>query len=161
MIGDLLGFSNVRLNELERKDLARRHLDAAEAWLRRLIDAELTAARGSDYLADGAAGTCPEISKKTRERINGRYSGNPSRFPRLIDATDLGDAIKIVLKHDLYRDVLHGLLLRLAPHNHGDHVLHPETTSRADRGREGFWPPLPPNRTGGFPAYGSPVVGSS
>src|ERR1700694_2055354 len=23
-----------------------------------------------------------------------------------------------------------------------------------DRGREGFWPPLPPNRTGGFPAYG-------
>src|SRR5260221_6175304 len=28
-----------------------------------------------------------------------------------------------------------------------------------DRGREGFWPPLPPNRTGGFPAYGSPVAG--
>jgi len=75
------------------------------------------------------------------------------------DATDLGDAIKIVLKHDLYRDVLHGLLLRLAPHNHGDHVLHPETTSRADRGREGFWPPLPPNRTGGFPAYDSSVAG--
>jgi hypothetical protein len=28
-----------------------------------------------------------------------------------------------------------------------------------DRGREGFWPPLPPNRTCGFPAYGSPVAG--
>ena len=28
-----------------------------------------------------------------------------------------------------------------------------------DRGREGFRPPLPPNRTGGFPAYGSPVAG--
>jgi len=27
-----------------------------------------------------------------------------------------------------------------------------------DRGREGFWPPLPPNRTCGFPAYGSPVA---
>ena len=25
------------------------------------------------------------------------------------------------------------------------------------RGREGSQPPLPPNRTGGFPAYGSPV----
>src|ERR1700692_2078569 len=31
--------------------------------------------------------------------------------------------------------------------------------SSLDRGREGFWPPLPPNRTGGFPAYGSPVAG--
>lgn len=31
----------------------------------------------------------------------------------------------------------------------------------SDRGREGFWPPLPPNRTGGFPAYGSPVGGFS
>src|SRR5438445_5470078 len=30
---------------------------------------------------------------------------------------------------------------------------------RDDRGREGFRPPLPPNRTGGFPAYGSPVAG--
>src|SRR5262249_13403778 len=26
-----------------------------------------------------------------------------------------------------------------------------------DRGREGLTPPRPPNRTGGFPAYGSPV----
>src|SRR5882724_5905376 len=31
-------------------------------------------------------------------------------------------------------------------------------TPSADRGREGFWPPLPPNRTCGFPAYGSPVA---
>src|SRR5262245_55705452 len=29
----------------------------------------------------------------------------------------------------------------------------------ADRGREGLSPPRPPNRTGGFPAYGSPVGG--
>jgi glycosyltransferase involved in cell wall biosynthesis len=28
-----------------------------------------------------------------------------------------------------------------------------------DRGRDGSSPPLPPNRTGGFPAYGSPVGG--
>ena len=52
-----MDFLNGRLNELERKDLARRYLDAAEAWLRRLIDVELTAAHGPGYLADGAAGT--------------------------------------------------------------------------------------------------------
>jgi len=28
-----------------------------------------------------------------------------------------------------------------------------------DRGRDGSSPPLPPNRTGGFPASGSPVGG--
>ena len=105
MIGDLQGFSNVRFNELERKDLARRYLDAAEAWLRRLIDVELTVAYGAGYLADGTAGSCPEIPKKTRERINGRYNSDPSRFPRLIDAAELGDAIKIVLEYTLYRDV--------------------------------------------------------
>ena len=99
-----------RLNELERKDIARRYLDAAEAWLRRLIDVELTATYGSGYLADGATGTCPEISKNTRERINGRYNSNPSRFPRLIDAADLGDAIRIVLKHALYRAVFRDAL---------------------------------------------------
>src|SRR6516165_12036324 len=32
-------------------------------------------------------------------------------------------------------------------------------TTTADRGREGLSPPRPPNRTGGFPAYGSPVGG--
>ena len=30
---------------------------------------------------------------------------------------------------------------------------------RDDWGGEGFWPPFPPNRTGDFPAYGSPVDG--
>jgi hypothetical protein len=64
MNGDLEGFSNIRVNELERKALARRYLDATEAWLRRLIDVKLTLTYGSNYLADGAAGACPEISKK-------------------------------------------------------------------------------------------------
>src|SRR5713101_3887307 len=31
------------------------------------------------------------------------------------------------------------------------------SSSAHDRGREGLTPPRPPNRTGGFPAYGSPV----
>ena len=31
--------------------------------------------------------------------------------------------------------------------------------AKGDRGRDGSSPPLPPNRTGGFPASGSPVGG--
>jgi hypothetical protein len=103
MVGELSGSWNIPPSELERKDLARRYLDATEAWLRRLIDAEATAAYGSDYLANGAAGTCPEISKKIREGINSRYTRNPSRFSRLIDAADLGHSITIVLNEALYR----------------------------------------------------------
>ena len=34
-----------------------------------------------------------------------------------------------------------------------------DSRDRMDRGREGSAPPLPPNRTCGFPAYGSPVRG--
>src|SRR5207245_6620172 len=46
-------------------------------------------------------------------------------------------------------------------------LVRPPTSSKValpggwedDRGREGFGPPLPPNRACGFPAHGSPVVG--
>ena len=40
-----------------------------------------------------------------------------------------------------------------------DVVLLCELWDGVDRGREGSAPPLPPNRTCGFPAYGSPVRG--
>lgn len=45
----------------------------------------------------------------------------------------------------------------------GKKVAAPQLSSarfpQVDRGREGFGPPRPPNRTCGFPAYGSPVGG--
>ena len=38
-------------------------------------------------------------------------------------------------------------------------LAHLRLSADLDRGREGSAPPLPPNRTCGFPAYGSPVRG--
>lgn len=86
--------------EGERKDLARRHLDSAESWLRRIIESKLSVQHGPNYL-DEAAG-CKVISKDIRRQINQRYLSDRTRFPRLIDAADLGHAIAIALHPELY-----------------------------------------------------------
>lgn len=90
------------MTESERKDLARRYLDAAEGWLRRLIDSKLTKWFGINYLAADETGGCRAISKDIRRQINGRFESDRLRFPRLIDAADLGHAITIVLHPQLY-----------------------------------------------------------
>lgn len=90
------------LSELERKDIARRHLDAAEAWLRRVIDTLMLPHFGDAYLVAGDKGSCPHISNQIRRNISGRYEAAKDRFPRMIDAADLGHAIKIVLHPELY-----------------------------------------------------------
>jgi hypothetical protein len=103
------------LTEAERRDLARRHLDTAEAWLRRLVDQKLTTAFGTEYLAPGDAGTCPLVSKATRKRIADRFDSDRSRFSRTVDAADLGDAISIVLNPELYRAYFRPALISAFP----------------------------------------------
>src|SRR5258707_6476694 len=98
-----MGMTPAVLTEIERRDLARRHLDTAEAWLRRLIDQKLTTAFGAEYLAPGNTGTCSLVSKAIRNHIASRFQSDRSRFPRTIDAADIGDAISIILNPELYR----------------------------------------------------------
>ncbi|MEH2534434.1 hypothetical protein V1277_006270 [Bradyrhizobium sp. AZCC 1588] len=100
------------MTENDRKDLARRHLDAAESWLRRLIESKLPKWFGANYLGPDEAGGCRAISKDIRRQINDRFESDRSRFPRLIDAANLGHAITIALHPELYpgnfRDALGG-----------------------------------------------------
>jgi hypothetical protein len=91
------------LQERERRDAARRHLDSAEAWLRAIIDRQLLKAFGRAYFPALLPNGTPVIPKPIRERVAGRLAQEPARFPRMIDATELGDAIKIVLHPELYR----------------------------------------------------------
>lgn len=88
----------------ERRESARRYLDAAESWLRRLIESKLVSRFGVNYLAAGEAGSCQAISRDIRRQINGRFESDRSRFPRVIDAADLGQAITITLHPELYAD---------------------------------------------------------
>lgn len=100
------------MTESERRESARRYLDAAEGWLRRLIESKLTKWSGANYLAPNEAGGCQAISKDIRRQINGRFESDRARFSRLIDAADLGHAITIALHPELYpenfREALHG-----------------------------------------------------
>lgn len=90
--------------ELKRKDLARQHLDSIEAWLRRLIDFELIPRFGPEYLTPGPSAPCPQIPNKIRSAIKSRFDSRPGRYPRAIDAAELGDSVGIVLKDELYRE---------------------------------------------------------
>ncbi|GAB9089227.1 Swt1 family HEPN domain-containing protein [Bradyrhizobium diazoefficiens] len=90
------------MNEIDRRDLARRHLDGVEAWLRRLIDGQLSEHLGKTYLLPHNEG-CRLISNSIRKKISDRYHAQRDRFPRLIDAADLGDVISIALKDELWK----------------------------------------------------------
>jgi hypothetical protein len=91
-----------KLQERERRDAARKHLDSAEAWLRAIIDRQLQTAFGNAYFSASLLTGTAVIPKSIRERATGRVAQEPARFPRMIDATELGDAIKIVLHPELY-----------------------------------------------------------
>lgn len=103
------------LSELERKDIARRHLDAAEAWLRRILNNLMVPHFGDAYLAPGEKGTCPHISNQTRREISARYEAAKDRFPRTIDAADLGHVIKIVLHPRMYPQIFRPALAQAFP----------------------------------------------
>jgi hypothetical protein len=101
--------------EAERKEIARRHLDATEAWLRRVIERLMVPRFGEAYLAPGEQGSCSHIAISTRRDIAARYESDPPRFPRKIDAANLGHAIKIVLHPDLYPTVFKPALKHAFP----------------------------------------------
>lgn len=103
------------LPETVRRDLARRHLDSAESWLRRLIDLKLSASCGAGYLGMVEGEACRLISKDIRRKIFSRYESDRSRFPRVIDAADLGDAISIILNPELYQRHFRPALIHAFP----------------------------------------------
>lgn len=83
-------------SEEELRGIGKREIENLEQWLRRLIDQELSAAYGADYLdakrPDGSRVVKSEISRSLRQK----RQENPARYPRPIDATLLNDAIDIV-----------------------------------------------------------------
>ncbi len=83
--------------EAERREIARRHVESLEAWLRRLIDHQLRVI-GPNYhqmVVEGNPVIPPKIAKKVADRL----TNEPHRYPRWIDATQLNEAISILLHH--------------------------------------------------------------
>jgi hypothetical protein len=77
-----------QLDGLQRRDLARRHVDAAETWLRNIIHQEFTSdpALGPDYLTTGPW-------KSGIKEIATKIAADPTRYNRPIDASSFEQAV--------------------------------------------------------------------
>ena len=103
------------LSENERRELARRSLDAAEAWLRKVIHQQLSQVHGEGYFDARLPNGNPVIPKKIRHQAKVRIEREPKRFERPIDAVSFGDAVKIVLHPDHYQTRFREALDRAYP----------------------------------------------
>ena len=76
------------LSEEELRGYAKRAIEAAERWLRRLVHETFCAEFGLDYI--NATDTSGKVfNSKTRRAIENRLQREPERYERPIDATTL------------------------------------------------------------------------
>lgn len=105
-------------SESEMRDLCKRYLEALELWLRRLIDDQLSAAFGQDFIdatrPDGSRLISAELARNLAER----QDREPKRFSRPIDAALLHEQISIVCRPDLYRQYFQVALRDVFPSGH-------------------------------------------
>lgn len=94
----------------QRTSIARRHTDAAEAWLRRIIDQKLGETFGQGYFD-----ASPPINGGIRGQVERRIEAEPGRFPRKIDATTFDEAIDIVSNPYLYREYFDRVFREMYP----------------------------------------------
>lgn len=71
----------------ERTVIARRYLDSAEAWLRRLLHEELVQIIGPEYITAG------EWNEGIKNRVKKEVQKEPEEFTRQVDATVLAHLI--------------------------------------------------------------------
>ena len=106
------------LTDDERRSHCRREIEALEHWLRRLVHETFSEAYGPDYLdATGGDGN-PLFKPATAMQIKDRHAKEPSRFPRLIDATHLDDLVKVICKPENYKRHFEGPLGAAFPEGH-------------------------------------------
>ena len=93
-------FSKLSFDEIESN--CKHKLTSLEHWLRRLIDEIMTAEYG-DYFNHIDKSGQHLIKKSIGENAAKRQAKEPDRYPRLIDAILLDDAIAIITNPTLYK----------------------------------------------------------
>ena len=91
------------------RSTAKRRLEALELWLRRLIDQNLSASFGPNYLNHCDENGNRLIATRIVGPLEDRIAQEPSRYPRRIDAVLLDDAIAIICNprlYDYFRDAM-------------------------------------------------------
>ncbi len=83
----------------QREELARRHVDSAEAWLRRIVHHQLSQRYGTDFLRQEGL-----IKSGIRRHVISHREANPGKFLRDIDATTFDQLIDITTNPKLFED---------------------------------------------------------
>lgn len=104
----------LKLTEPELRDIAKRHIETLEFWLRRVADECLTRAGGSNYWEAEP----PIVRQNIRERVTARMNQAPTgRFSRWVDATLLEHLIELLNNDQLYREHFKPYFTELFPAN--------------------------------------------
>jgi hypothetical protein len=87
----------VEMTGQEREALARRHVDSAEAWLRRIINFQMSREYGPDFFSIEGL-----IKKAIREYVASKRAADPGKFVRAIDATTFDQAVDIATNPEFF-----------------------------------------------------------
>lgn len=90
-----------QLTDAEIRNVCKEKLESLEYWLRRLIDEVLTAEYGDYFNHQDASGN-RIIRNASVIEFQKRIDGEPGRYPRLVDAMLLDDAVNIITNPTLY-----------------------------------------------------------
>ena len=91
-----------QLTDAEIRNICKEKLESLEHWLRRMIDDILGSAYG-DYFSYKDAAGASLIKSSFITALQKRKENEPGRYPRLIDAVLLDDAVDIITNPELYR----------------------------------------------------------
>jgi hypothetical protein len=91
-----------KLTDSEIREVARKHIESLEFWLRRIINDSLTSAYGKDYWSYHNDKGLFLLKQEIRSKVSERVSAEPDRYPRWIDATLIEHQVFIICKEDLY-----------------------------------------------------------
>lgn len=92
-----------KLTDSEIRSLCKEKLESLEYWLRRIID-ELLKAEYNDYFEHQDSNGNQLIKTAIVNSLKSRKQNEPNRYPRLIDAVLLDDAIDIICKPELFQN---------------------------------------------------------
>jgi len=92
-----------KLNDVEIRGICKERLESLEYWLRRIIDETLSKKFG-DYINYSDEHGNKLIKSEFAKSLRSRKTNEPERYPRLVDAILLDDAINIICNPNLYKN---------------------------------------------------------
>lgn len=103
-----------QMERVQREELARRYVQGAENWLRKLLHHQLSNQFGQQYITNGP------WKNEVKEHVKGMKSKHQGRFMREIDATTFEQAIYLVCHNDYWKTLFEPALLSAYPNGRNE-----------------------------------------